>query len=157
MEGPGSGSPNNHTKKRLLQFTVKLPNFESSESSDSKKLNYKEKDLTLPWGHEPIYFGDQLIGHATSSGWSFTLDQGVFLGHVYHEDAYKKGWWNGKSSDQKFMIELFGQKYEAKAFLPNKPCVDPSGDRVKGIKVEGIQQPASAATSGATAGAKAGM
>jgi len=111
-------------RRRLLQLVAELPNREGA--------SFKERDLVLPWGGEPVYVrgdgADTLVGRATSSVYGFSLDKAVFMAYVEHPDVWRKGWATGAD----FAVELFGQRYAARGFLPNRPAYDPSGLKIRG-------------------------
>jgi len=114
-------------QKRLVQFTVELPNFVDSESSRSGNDRiYKDKDVILPWGGEVIYLDGEPVGYSTSSCYSFSLEKGVFVAYVKHPEVFKKGWVKARKSQ--FSVELFGQKYPATASLQGS--FDPKNERV---------------------------
>ena len=132
-EWSSSSSSGVSGKKRLLQLTCELPNI-ADEAARSGKERYFEKNLVLPWGGEPIYFGDDLlVGWATSSAYSFSLDRGLFMGYVRHDKVWEKNWWK----ENKFSVELFGTRYAATAWLPNRPAYDGKGDKIRDVGGEG--------------------
>ena len=48
-----------------------------------------EADDADPWGNEPIYYGDTMIGRATSGAFGHTVGRSLALGYVVREHAVR--------------------------------------------------------------------
>ena len=81
-----------------------------------------ENVAAVPLGHEPIYFGDTIIGHTTSAAFGYRIGKPVALAHAHGDNL------DGKE----VLVDVTGQKYKAR--LQFAPAFDPSGSRMRGAK-----------------------
>jgi dimethylglycine dehydrogenase len=73
-----------------------------------------------PWGNEPIYLADQMVGRATSGAFGYTLGRSFAVGYVRPRYA---------SPGTKLEIVLLGERYPAE-IVPESPW-DPENARLR--------------------------
>ena len=73
-----------------------------------------------PWGNEPIYYGDTMIGRATSGAFGHTVGRSLALGYVAREHAVR---------GRRLAVEILGERRPAR-IIPGSP-VDPSNERLR--------------------------
>jgi dimethylglycine dehydrogenase len=73
-----------------------------------------------PWGNEPIYVGDKMVGRATSGAYGYTLGKSLAVGYV-RPDFAKPG--------TKLEMILLGERYHAEV-VPESPW-DPENARLR--------------------------
>jgi dimethylglycine dehydrogenase len=73
-----------------------------------------------PWGNEPIYVGDKMIGRATSGAYAYTLGKSLAVGYVRPEFA-KPG--------TKVEMILLGERHKAEV-IGESPW-DPENARLR--------------------------
>ena len=79
-----------------------------------------EADDADPWGNEPIYYGDTMIGRATSGAFGHTVGRSLALGYVAREHAVR---------GRRLAVEILGERRPAR-IIPGSP-VDPSNERLR--------------------------
>jgi 4-methylaminobutanoate oxidase (formaldehyde-forming) len=79
-----------------------------------------EDEAAVPLGHEPIYAGDEIIGHTTSAGFGYRIGKPIALAHAHASDL------DGKA----VTVEVTGERYAAR--LQFAPAYDPEGLRMRG-------------------------
>jgi len=87
------------TTRQLLQFSLEDPE-------------------PLLYHNEPIWRGDEIVGHITSGAYGHTLGSCIGLGYV-----------NGAVAGEKFEIEVAGKRYKAEASV--RPLYDPDNVRIR--------------------------
>ncbi len=78
-----------------------------------------DNGAATPLGHEPIYVGDNIIGHTTSAAYGYRIDKPVALAHVHTREP------DGLA----VRVEITGKRYPAKLQLA--AAFDPAGMRMK--------------------------
>ena len=73
-----------------------------------------------PWGNEPIYDGEIMIGRATSGAFGHTVGQSLALGYVARDHAVR---------GRRLAVEILGERRPAR-IVPNSP-VDPANTRLR--------------------------
>ena len=79
-----------------------------------------EADDADPWGNEPIYDGEAMIGRATSGAFGHTVGKSLALGYVARDHAVR---------GRRLAVEILGERKPAR-IVPNSP-VDPSNERLR--------------------------
>ena len=79
-----------------------------------------EADDADPWGNEPIYDGETMIGRATSGAYGHTVGKSLALGYVARAHAVR---------GRRLAIEILGERRPAR-IVPNAP-LDPSNERLR--------------------------
>ena len=87
------------TTRQLVQFSLEDPE-------------------PLLYHNEPIWRGDEIVGHITSGAYGHTLGSCIGLGYV-----------NGAVTGEKFEIEVAGKRYKAEASV--RPLYDPDNARIR--------------------------
>jgi dimethylglycine dehydrogenase len=73
-----------------------------------------------PWGNEPIYAGDKMVGRATSGAYGYTLGKSLAVGYVRPDYA---------APGTKLEMVLLGERYPAEV-VPESPW-DPENARLR--------------------------
>jgi dimethylglycine dehydrogenase len=73
-----------------------------------------------PWGNEPIYVGDKMVGRATSGAYGYTLGKSLAVGYVRPDYA---------APGTKLEMILLGERYPAEV-VPESPW-DPENARLR--------------------------
>lgn len=79
-----------------------------------------EADDADPWGNEPIYDGETMVGRATSGAFGHTLGQSLALGYVARASA---------EAGRARSIEILGERKPARV-IPASP-LDPDNERLR--------------------------
>ena len=79
-----------------------------------------EADDADPWGNEPIYDGETMIGRATSGAYGHTVGRSLALGYVARDHAVR---------GRRLAVEILGERRPAR-IVPNSP-VDPSNEKLR--------------------------
>ena len=78
-----------------------------------------------PWGDEPIFAGDDVVGFVTSGGYAHYSGKSIALGFVPVETIA-----GGAAPGTRFAIEILGERRPAR--LVRAPVLDPAGERMRG-------------------------
>ena len=73
-----------------------------------------------PWGNEPIYHGETMIGRATSGAFGHSLGQSLALGYVAAGHA---------APGRELAVEILGERRPARV-IPASPA-DPTNERLR--------------------------
>jgi 4-methylaminobutanoate oxidase (formaldehyde-forming) len=73
----------------------------------------------VPLGHEPIYLGEEIVGHTTSAAFGYRIGRPVALAHVHAADA------DGAEVE----VDVTGTRHRAR--LQFAPAFDPAGERMR--------------------------
>ncbi|MDE0202658.1 MAG: aminomethyltransferase family protein, partial [Rhodospirillaceae bacterium] len=79
-----------------------------------------EADDADPWGNEPIYDGETMIGRVTSGAYGHTVGKSLALGYVARNHAVR---------GRRLAVEILGERRPAR-IVPNSP-VDPANTRLR--------------------------
>ena len=79
-----------------------------------------DADDADPWGNEPIYDGEVMVGRATSGAYGHTVGQSLALGYVAREHAVR---------GRRLAVELLGERKPAR-IVPNSPA-DPDNNTLR--------------------------
>ena len=82
-----------------------------------------------PWGDEPIFAGDDVVGFVTSGGYAHYSGQSIALGFVPVE-MMDGGAERAAGLAPEFAIEILGERRAAR--LVRGPVLDPAGERMRG-------------------------
>ena len=84
---------------------------------DTLAVQVKDSD---PWGNEPIYVGDKMVGRATSGAYGYTLGKSLAVGYVRPDYA---------APGTRLEMILLGERYPAEV-VPESPW-DPENARLR--------------------------
>jgi glycine cleavage system aminomethyltransferase T/glycine/D-amino acid oxidase-like deaminating enzyme len=76
--------------------------------------------------NEPIWRGDELVGHVTSGGWGYRLQQMVGLAILHNDDGVSRAWLESAP----FEVQIAGRRHPIIVQL--QPFYDPQGERMRG-------------------------
>lgn len=76
--------------------------------------------------NEPIWRGDELVGHVTSGGWGYRLRRMLGLASLHREDGVSKAWLD----EGGFEVQVAGRRYPIAVQL--QPFYDSAGMRMRG-------------------------
>ena len=76
--------------------------------------------------NEPIWKGDDLVGHVTSGGWGYRVGKMLGLASLHREDGVSKAW----LEEGDFEVQIAGKRYPIQVQL--QPFYDPQGERMRG-------------------------
>jgi glycine cleavage system aminomethyltransferase T/glycine/D-amino acid oxidase-like deaminating enzyme len=76
--------------------------------------------------NEPVWKGDELVGHVTSGGWGWRLNAMIGLASVHGDNGVTKDW----IADGGFEVQIAGKRYPIDAQLA--PFYDPNGAIMRG-------------------------
>ena len=79
-----------------------------------------DADDADPWGNEPIYHGDAMVGRATSGAFGHSLGQSLALGYVAREHA---------EPGRELAVEILGERRPTRV-IPASPA-DPTNERLR--------------------------
>lgn len=88
-----------------------------------RMVQFKLKDPEpLLYHNEPIWLGDEIVGHITSAAYGHSLGACIGLGYVH-------GLGSGDSPAEEYEIEVAGTRYAAEASLA--PMYDPKNEKIR--------------------------
>ena len=73
-----------------------------------------------PWGYNPIFSGDEIVGMTSSGGYGHRVEQSIALGYVPPEFA---------TPGARLAVEVLGKKRPAE--VVTMPLYDPENKRMK--------------------------
>jgi glycine cleavage system aminomethyltransferase T len=76
--------------------------------------------------NEPIWRGDELVGHVTSGGWGYRLRKMLGLASLHREEGVSKAWLD----EGGFEVQVAGKRHPITVQL--QPFYDPAGLRMRG-------------------------
>jgi len=76
--------------------------------------------------NEPIWRGDQIVGHVTSGGWGFRVGRSLGIASLHHELGVSKSWLETGG----FEVEIAGIRHPIETSLTG--FYDPAGVRMRG-------------------------
>ncbi|MFT7534052.1 MAG: glycine cleavage system aminomethyltransferase T [Gammaproteobacteria bacterium] len=78
-----------------------------------------EDETAVPIGHEPIYYGDRIVGHTTSAAFGYRIGKPIALAHVHIDNP------DGMNVE----LDITGVRFKAR--MQYAPAFDPAGSRMK--------------------------
>ena len=76
--------------------------------------------------NEPIWKGEQMVGHVTSGGWGWRLNAMIGLGLFHRAEGVSKDW----ISEGGFEVQIAGKRYPVEVQL--QPFYDPNAEIMRG-------------------------
>jgi 4-methylaminobutanoate oxidase (formaldehyde-forming) len=76
--------------------------------------------------NEPIWAGNELVGHVTSGAWGYRIGRSLGIATVHSPEGVSKGW----LGERDFEVQIAGDRHAIDVRLA--PFYDPSGERMRG-------------------------
>ncbi|QKK27015.1 FAD-dependent oxidoreductase [Rhizobium hidalgonense] len=91
-------------------------------------ISVPDLDISGPYlvHNEPIWRGDELVGHVTSGGWGYRLNKMLGLASLHRDEGVSKAW----IDEGGFEVQIVGKRYPIQVQL--QPFYDPQGERMRG-------------------------
>ena len=114
----------------LAEYRDAQSDFQADSRADSK-ADFQRRSLVsvifedqsaVPLGHEPIYDGDDIIGHTTSAAYGFRIQKPLALAHVHTTDC---------PDGMEVEVDITGSRYGAR--MQFAAAFDPEGLRMRSV------------------------